>query len=162
MASKNPSKAKTQGPVDPAFNNTDSGPATAPAAQGGSAAMQRAAAVAATVQAMPHNPSKAQEYGDEGARCPYRGAAVPAPDASVGASTLSESQQNAKTGEAAEAGVNAVDGPLARVRADAQGQALTTNQGVPVSDNQHSLKAGLRGPAPVSYTHLTLPTNREV
>ncbi|MDQ4678294.1 catalase, partial [Stenotrophomonas maltophilia group sp. RNC7] len=33
------------------------------------------------------------------------------------------------------------------MRVDAQGQALTTNQGVAVSDNQHSLKAGLRGPA---------------
>ncbi|RBL85390.1 catalase HPII [Streptomyces cavourensis] len=147
MASKKPGKTQTQGPVDTAFNNTDSGPATPPAASGGSAAMQRAAAVAATVQAMPHNPSKAQEYGDEGARCPYRGEQAPPPDASVGASTLSEPQQNAKTGEPAEPGVNAVAGQLARVRADAQGQALTTNQGVPVSDNQHSLKAGLRGPA---------------
>ena len=26
-------------------------------------------------------------------------------------------------------------------------RALTTNQGVPVADNQNSLKAGLRGPA---------------
>jgi catalase len=29
---------------------------------------------------------------------------------------------------------------------DSSGQALTTNQGVPVADNQNSLKAGLRGP----------------
>ncbi len=36
--------------------------------------------------------------------------------------------------------------PLARVRSDASGQRLTTNQGVPVADNQNSLKAGLRGP----------------
>ena len=27
------------------------------------------------------------------------------------------------------------------------GQTLTTNQGVPIGDNQHSLKAGLRGPS---------------
>ena len=33
------------------------------------------------------------------------------------------------------------------MRADAGGQVLTTNQGVPVADNQSSLKAGLRGPA---------------
>lgn len=65
----------------------------------------------------------------------------------MGASSLSERERNAKTGEPAEAGVNAVDGQLGRVRADGQGQALTTNQGVAVSDNQHSLKAGLRGPA---------------
>jgi catalase len=35
---------------------------------------------------------------------------------------------------------------LTRVRADGSDQPLTTNQGVPVADNQNSLKAGLRGP----------------
>ncbi|MBN9425294.1 MAG: catalase, partial [Burkholderiales bacterium] len=38
-------------------------------------------------------------------------------------------------------------GELPRVRADGSGQAMTTNQGVPIGDNQSSLKAGLRGPA---------------
>ena len=33
------------------------------------------------------------------------------------------------------------------MRADSGDRALTTNQGVPVADNQNSLKAGLRGPA---------------
>ena len=33
------------------------------------------------------------------------------------------------------------------MRVDSSGQGLTTNQGVPVGDNQSSLKAGLRGPA---------------
>ncbi|HLL23337.1 MAG TPA: catalase, partial [Kofleriaceae bacterium] len=37
--------------------------------------------------------------------------------------------------------------PLDRVRTDSSGQRLTTNQATPVADNQHSLKAGLRGPA---------------
>ena len=37
-------------------------------------------------------------------------------------------------------------GSLDRVRADSTNRALTTNQGVPVGDNQSSLKAGLRGP----------------
>ena len=37
--------------------------------------------------------------------------------------------------------------PLDRVRVDSTERTLTTNQGVPVADNQHSLKAGLRGPA---------------
>jgi catalase len=32
------------------------------------------------------------------------------------------------------------------VRTDSGGRVLTTNQGVPVADNQNSLKAGLRGP----------------
>ncbi|EFV87422.1 catalase [Achromobacter xylosoxidans C54] len=147
MPGRKSSKARTQGAVDTAFNNTDSGPAAPPAPDSGSPAMKRAAAVAATAQAQPQHANKADEYGEAGARCPYRGAQVAPPDESVGASSLSERERNAKTGEPAEAGVNAVDGQLGRVRADGQGQALTTNQGVAVSDNQHSLKAGLRGPA---------------
>lgn len=147
MPGRKSSKTRTQGAVDTAFNNTDSGPAVPPAPDTGSPAMKRAAAVAATAQAQPQNANKADEYGEQGARCPYRGAQVAPPDDSVGASSLSERERNAKTGEPAEAGVNAVDGQLGRVRADGQGQALTTNQGVAVSDNQHSLKAGLRGPA---------------
>jgi catalase len=43
--------------------------------------------------------------------------------------------------------VNPGNLPLDRVRTDATDRVLTTNQGVPVADNQHSLKAGLRGPA---------------
>jgi catalase len=35
---------------------------------------------------------------------------------------------------------------LDRVRTEATGQPLTTNQGVAIGDNQNSLKAGLRGP----------------
>ncbi|CUR78035.1 Catalase HPII [Achromobacter xylosoxidans] len=147
MPGRKSSKARTQGAVDTAFNNTDSGPAAPPAPDTGSPAMKRAAAVAATARAQPQHANKADEYGEAGARCPYRGAQVAPPDDSVGASSLSERERNAKTGEPAEAGVNAVDGQLGRVRADGQGQALTTNQGVAVSDNQHSLKAGLRGPA---------------
>jgi catalase len=37
--------------------------------------------------------------------------------------------------------------PLDRVRADATDQVLTTNQGVPIADNQNSLRAGDRGPS---------------
>lgn len=146
MPGKKSSKVGKHGAVDTAFNNTDSGPAEPPGPGAASAAMQRAAAVAATAQALPHHPDKEQEYGEAGARCPYRGVSV-ATDAAAAGSSLSERQYTDKTGEPPAAGVNAVDGRLARVRADAQGQALTTNQGVPVSDNQHSLKAGLRGPA---------------
>lgn len=32
------------------------------------------------------------------------------------------------------------------MRLDSSGRKLTTNQGVKVADNQHSLKIGLRGP----------------
>ncbi len=38
-------------------------------------------------------------------------------------------------------------GPVARAGVEAIDQVLTTNQGVPIADNQHSLKAGLRGPS---------------
>ena len=101
----------------------------------------------ATAAAIPHNADKAAEYGAEAARCPVTGAHVPLADPSVGASTLSESEVSDKTVDAAAPGVNAVDGGLARVRSDAGDQMMTTNQGVRVADNQHSLKAGLRGPA---------------
>ncbi|WP_454674082.1 catalase [Achromobacter pestifer] len=147
MRDKKTAKAKVKGAVDTAFANTDSGPAAPPPKKSSQPAMARAAAVAGAAQAMPHPANKASEYGEEGARCPYRGAQEALSNPSAGASSLSEDQQGAKTGSAAEPGVNAVDGRLERVRADGQGQALTTNQGVPVSDNQHSLKAGLRGPA---------------
>ncbi|MEP6783162.1 MAG: catalase, partial [Acidobacteriota bacterium] len=43
-------------------------------------------------------------------------------------------------------GNNRTIGPLDRVRVDSSGRALTTNLGVPVADNQNSLKVGLRGP----------------
>src|SRR5690606_23638476 len=72
---------------------------------------------------------------------------VEPPDTSVTASTLSEKNKSAKVGSKIAKGINAVDGTLQRVRADSGGQAMTTNQGVPVADNQSSLKAGLRGPA---------------
>ena len=132
--------------LDTAYLNTDSGPATGPAPDAAHPALQRALATQATVAGRPHNDDKAAEYG-EAARCPYTGAQVPPADDSVGASSLSEQVVSAKTNGAAEPGVNAADGRLERVRADSTGQRLTTNQGVPVSDNQNSLKAGLRGPA---------------
>ena len=94
----------------------------------------------------PNNANKAAEHGRKGALNPPEGEHVHAP-AEVGASTVSESQQSTKTGAPAQAGTDATPGPLARVRNDASGQRLTTNQGVPVSDNQNSLKAGVRGPA---------------
>ncbi|WP_088140284.1 catalase [Achromobacter xylosoxidans] len=133
--------------VDTAYLNTDSGPASGPAGKPSHPALKRAAVVGATAAAIPHNAGKAAEYGEEGARCPYAGAHVAAADASATASSLSEAETSAKTGGVAAAGVNAADGRLERVRADSSGQMLTTNQGVRVSDNQHSLKAGLRGPA---------------
>ncbi|MDQ8031774.1 MAG: catalase [Bordetella sp.] len=137
---------QTQLALDSAYLNSDSGPATGPAEGAAHPALKRAAATQATAAARPYNADKGAEYG-EAARCPYSGATVTPPDPSVGASSLSESEVNDKTNGPALTGINAADGRLERVRADATGQRLTTNQGVPVSDNQNSLKAGLRGPA---------------
>ncbi|AKR42240.1 catalase [Methylophilus sp. TWE2] len=96
-------------------------------------------------QAFPYNETKAAEYGKK-ARCPMTGIAREADDAVVRASTITEDNPNEKTGEGATEGENMLKGDLDRVRSDSNLQALTTNQGVTVGDNQHSLKIGLRGP----------------
>ena len=57
-------------------------------------------------------------------------------------------KSHAKASPPSDAGA-AVGAPAAakpRTSVDAAGQRLTTNQGVPIGDNQNSLKAGLRGP----------------
>ena len=96
--------------------------------------------------AMPFNATKKLEYGHNNALAPAVGATVKPDDPAVTASTHSEANESAKTGGAATPGTNATIDTLDRVRADGGGQALTTNQGVPISDNQNSLKAGVRGP----------------
>ncbi|MFD1123378.1 catalase [Methylophilus flavus] len=96
--------------------------------------------------AFPYNETKASEYG-QAARCPFAGATADASDPIVRASTVSESNTSEKTGEGPPPdGENLQKGDLDRVRADSDGQVLTTNQGVAVGDNQSSLKIGLRGP----------------
>jgi len=95
--------------------------------------------------ALPFNAMKEFEYGHTHAKAPRAGATVDVAPA-LTASTESEENATPKTGQAAIAGVNATTGSLERLRADGTGQALTTNQGVPIADNQSSLKAGLRGP----------------
>ncbi len=103
--------------------------------------------VDALVDAMPYNKNKASEYG-EASYVPLEGATVDAQDPRVTASTLTETVASPKTGTGKlELGKSPGSPPLDQVRADSSGQRLTTNHGVPVADNQHSLKAGLRGPA---------------
>ncbi|MBL8957732.1 MAG: catalase [Myxococcaceae bacterium] len=116
-----------------------------PSKEARDAATAQAEATNALAAAFPSNPTKANEFGSA-TREPAPGHTEDA-DPRVGASTLTESQRSAKVGTQARAGVNATVLPLDRVRADATGQGLTTNQGVPVATNQASLKAGLRGPA---------------
>jgi hypothetical protein len=72
---------------------------------------------------------------------------VKATDPVVGANTVTESSGSEKAGSGGPPlGQNPSTGSLDRVRVDSTDRALSTNQGVPVADNQHSLKAGLRGP----------------
>ncbi|MCX8521316.1 MAG: catalase [Rhodoferax sp.] len=101
----------------------------------------------ALAASMPFNSNKVLEIGRDNAVSPPRGAssAVAAPLAT--ASTLAEVNGTAKTGEGPPPGRRASSGSLDGVRADASARVLTTNQGVPVADNQNALKAGLRGPA---------------
>ena len=103
--------------------------------------------VEAMVEAMPFNANKAGEHGFAHALAPQAGATLePASPLATG-STLSEDNSSEKTGSTAQPGVNSTIEPLDRVRVDSTGRTLTTNQGVAVSDNQNSLKFGLRGPA---------------
>jgi len=99
----------------------------------------------ALAAAMPFNATKRNEFGNDHAIEPASGSTVDLPSPTAGAGTLSETNESPKTGAPALEAV-AVSGDLERVRVNSDGQQLTTNQGVPVSDNQNSLKAGLRGP----------------
>ena len=97
--------------------------------------------------AMPFNSIKANEYGAANALSPVAGPTVDAEDDVVGASTISEIEANEKLGEGvAPVGASPLTSSLDHVRTDASGQPLTTNMGMLISDNQNSLKAGLRGP----------------
>ena len=108
--------------------------------------VEQARAANSMVAAMPFNATKRSEYGYDNALSPLAGAVVAPSDAALTASTQSEENQTAKTGGSAPPGENATVASLDRVRVDGGGQVLTTNQGVPIADNQSSLKAGLRGP----------------
>jgi catalase len=96
---------------------------------------------------VPFNQTKAAEYG-KAAAVPSAGATAEPPDRSATGSTLTEAVASPKAGTGKPAlGVNPGNLPLDRVRVDSTARTLTTNLGVPVADNQHSLKVGLRGPA---------------
>lgn len=121
---KSTAAKKRSTPTDPGFNG---------------ATEQQAAAFEALAAAMPNNANKSKEFGRENAIAPPTGQTVEPTSELAGASTLSESNLSPKTGGDATSSLD-------RVRTDAGGQVLTTNQGVAVGDNQNSLKAGLRGP----------------
>jgi catalase len=95
-------------------------------------------------EAMPFNSAKRSEYGAP-TSAPPEGPHQPAPSPTTGAGTLSEKNESPKTGPAT-LEPQSLDGSLESKRVNSAGQVLTTNQGVPVANNQDSLKAGLRGP----------------
>jgi catalase len=109
------------------------------------AATAKLAGTESMAAAFKFNAAKPSEFGGG---VPAIGQSEKPSDPSVTASTLSEHNESAKLGSGEpQPGVNANSGSLDRVRVDSEAQPLTTNQGVAVSDNQNSLKAGLRGPA---------------
>ncbi|MCU7373761.1 catalase [Paucibacter sp. O1-1] len=140
-----PTPARTSGePKAIVGGRTDRG--GAPSA-GADPVQVQASATQALVASMPYNANKGLDFGRDSARDPSVGlVAEPASD-SVSASTLSEINITAKTGAPAAPGSRALNGSLAQARVDGSAQVLSTNQGVPIADNQNSLKAGLRGPA---------------
>ena len=108
-------------------------------------AAAKMAATDAVAAAFSFNAAKPSEFGD--AQRPATGQVVEPSDSMVTGSTLTEANASAKVGKSEpQIGANPTNAPLDRVRVDSGGRALTTNQGVPVADNQNSLKAGLRGP----------------
>ena len=134
----------------PTSDGTLSEPSDADAttiAQAQDVALQKNAQTQAVAEAMPYNLRKAGEHGLANALSPERGDTVKPDSRLVTGSTLTEENGSEKTGSSAPDGLNATTETLDRVRVDSTGRVLTTNQGVPIADNQNSLKAGLRGPA---------------
>jgi catalase len=97
---------------------------------------------------MPYNATKLAEHGVHSGQAAPEGRHGDGLDGDEpSASTVTEVMVSDKLGDGLPLlGHNPLNGPLDRVRVDSQGRALSTNQGVPVADNQNSLKAGLRGP----------------
>ena len=127
---------------------TVSGPAEPPPT---TASRDDLAAKAAGTQQLaadfPFNANKPLEYDPRAALAPEEGEHARPHDPLVGASTVTEMNGSEKVGSGGPIiGTNKTIAPLDRVRVDSADRVLTTNQGVPIADNQHSLKAGLRGP----------------
>ena len=141
------SKSSAANTAKAAARNVSGGPANPGEPPSGDLPALRNAQKQDLVAEMPANTNKPLEYGEANAPTPPKGlTAEPASRLPTG-STLTESNGSDKVGTGALEGVNAMTGPLDRVRVDGSGQVLTTNQGVAIADNQSSLKAGVRGPA---------------
>ena len=146
-ASGRTDSSKSDSAAKSAARSTNRGPAHVDADARGDAHAQKMAQTEALVCAMPFNANKPAEHGFANAIAPPQGVTVEPRSRLPTGSTLSEENGSDKTGGVAPEGVNSTIGPLDRVRVDSSGQVLTTNQGIAISDNQNSLKFGLRGPA---------------
>ena len=150
MAKSKPHREK-QKPAGDRRNSraTVSGP-TNPDSATSSASDDLAAKAAGTQElasSFPFNSNKPLEYDPAAATAPEEGQSAVPSDPLVGASTVTEQIGSDKVGSGAPPiGSNKTIGPLDRVRVDSTDRQLTTNQGVPIGDNQNSLKGGLRGP----------------
>jgi catalase len=143
----NAKSAKKTVAAKAASRNTASGPSRPAAGPAGDLPSARASGVQALSAAFPFNANKPLEIGRAHAIAPPEGQTAEPASPIVTGSTLSEANSSDKVGDGLPPiGVNATTQSLDRVRADASGRVLTTNQGVAVGDNQNSLKAGLRGP----------------
>ena len=143
--STNPGKSSEKAVGRPASKSTVSGPAhKGGLVEIGDVATAKMAGVEAVAAAFPYNAAKPSEFGTGGAAI---GQSVEPPHPIVGGSTLTETNASEKVGKGnPQISFNPANGPLDRVRVESSDRVLTTNQGVPVADNQNSLKAGLRGP----------------
>jgi len=128
------SRPSTSGPTKPRPDLSDALESKADATEG-------------LALARPFNDLKPSEFDPAAHVAPLEGPAFEPDDPAATGSTLTEANASDKVGTGDPViGTNRTIAPLDRVRIDSSGQALTTNQGVPVADNQNSLKAGLRGP----------------
>ena len=146
--SRKPGKHRAAGDIDKNSRATVSGPARPDARQHSRDDLTaKVAATGKLAAKIPFNANKPAEYGNDPAAAPPTGISVKPDDPIAGSSTVTESNGSDKIGSGSPViGDNKTIASLDRVRVDSTGRVLTTNQGVPVADNQHSLKAGLRGP----------------
>ena len=148
MAKSKKPRPETPLAIDPNSRATVSGPADPkPLVDSSDDLTAKMAATQQLAAALPFNANKALEYDPEAAIRPEPGVSIEPADPIVGSSTVQEKNGSDKVGSGGPViGENKTNGPLDRVRVDSSKRTLTTNQGVPVADNQNSLKAGLRGP----------------
>ena len=120
-----------------AARQTDSGPSRVTASDASDAAAHKAAQTQQLAAGMAFNPIKAGEHGFANGVSPQAGTTVEPASRLPTGSTLSETNTSGKVGSVAPEGVNATIDSLDRVRVDSAARALTTNQGVLISDNQN-------------------------